>query len=48
MVVLLTASEDDADLFEAIKSGAQGYIFKNLDSDSFFRLLDGVAHGERR
>jgi DNA-binding NarL/FixJ family response regulator len=45
-VVVLTASEDDADLFEAIKSGAQGYVFKNLASDEFFRLLDGVARGE--
>jgi DNA-binding NarL/FixJ family response regulator len=45
-VVILTASEDDADLFEAIKSGAQGYLFKNLDSNEFFRLLDGVAQGE--
>jgi DNA-binding NarL/FixJ family response regulator len=45
-VVVLTASEDDADLFEAIKSGAQGYLFKNLDSDEFFRLLEGVARGE--
>ena len=45
-VVVLTASEDDADLFEAIKSGAQGYLFKNLNSAEFFRLLDGVAQGE--
>jgi len=45
-VVVLTASEDDADLFEAIKSGAQGYLFKNLDSNEFFRLLDGVGRGE--
>src|SRR5437763_6332781 len=45
-VVLLTASEDDADLFEAIKSGAQGYLFKNVASDEFFRLLEGVARGE--
>ena len=45
-VVILTASEDDTDLFEAIKSGAQGYLFKNLDSNEFFQLLDGVAHGE--
>src|SRR4051794_18064729 len=45
-VVVLTASEDDADLFEAIKSGAQGYLFKNLDSSEFFRMLDGVARGE--
>ena len=45
-VVVLTASEDDADLCEAIKSGAQGFLFKNLGSDEFFRLLDGVARGE--
>lgn len=45
-VVILTASEDDADLFEAIKSGAQGYILKNLESGEFFRLLEGVARGE--
>ena len=45
-VVILTASEDDADLFEAIKSGAQGYLFKNLESGEFFRLLDGVARGD--
>ena len=45
-VVVLTASEDDADLFEAIKSGAQGYLFKNLDSEELFRLLEGVARGE--
>ena len=45
-MVILTASEDDANLFEAIKSGAQGYLFKNLDSEEFFRLLDGVARGD--
>jgi DNA-binding NarL/FixJ family response regulator len=45
-VVILTASEDDANLFEAIKSGAQGYLHKNLDSAEFFRLLDGVADGQ--
>jgi DNA-binding NarL/FixJ family response regulator len=45
-VVVVTASEDDANLFEAIKSGAQGYIFKNLESGPFFSLLDGVMRGE--
>jgi DNA-binding NarL/FixJ family response regulator len=45
-VVMLTASEEDADLFDAIKSGAQGFILKNLDSGEFFRLLEGVARGE--
>jgi DNA-binding NarL/FixJ family response regulator len=45
-VVLLTASEDDADLFEAIKSGAQGFLPKHLASQEFFRLLEGVGAGE--
>jgi DNA-binding NarL/FixJ family response regulator len=46
-VVILTASEEDADLFEAIKSGAQGYLFKNVQSDELVQALEGVARGER-
>jgi DNA-binding NarL/FixJ family response regulator len=45
-VVVLTAADDDAMLFDAIKSGAQGYILKNLESTRFFELLDGVVRGE--
>jgi DNA-binding NarL/FixJ family response regulator len=45
-VVILTASDDDADLFEAIKSGAQGYLIKNVSSAELFRLLEGVGRGE--
>jgi DNA-binding NarL/FixJ family response regulator len=45
-VVIVTASEDDQHLLEAIKSGAQGYLLKNLEADHFFTLLDGVARGE--
>lgn len=45
-VVILTASDDDQNLFEAIRSGAQGYLLKNLDADAFFAQLDGVARGE--
>jgi DNA-binding NarL/FixJ family response regulator len=45
-VVILTASEDDADLFEAIKSGAQGYLLKNVSSAELFRQLDAAAAGE--
>ena len=45
-VVILTASDDDAHLFEAIKGGAKGYIVKDLESDKFFALLEGVARGE--
>jgi DNA-binding NarL/FixJ family response regulator len=45
-VVVLTASDDDANLFEAIKSGAQGYLLKNLESGEFFSLLESVGQGE--
>ncbi len=45
-VVILTASDDDSDLFEAIKSGAKGYLLKDLESAQFFELLDGVNRGE--
>lgn len=45
-VVILTASDDDAKLFEAIKSGAQGYLLKNLESRELFALLEGVGRGE--
>jgi len=45
-VVALTASEDDHSLFDAIKSGAQGYIVKNLEADEFFGLLEAVGRGE--
>src|SRR5579864_6958465 len=45
-VVVLTASDDDAKLFEAIKSGAQGYLLKNLDAEEFFSLLERTERGE--
>lgn len=45
-VVILTASDDDENLFEAIKSGAQGYLLKNLESRELFSLLEGIGRGE--
>jgi DNA-binding NarL/FixJ family response regulator len=45
-VVILTASESDQLLFDAIKSGAQGYLLKNLEADDFFALLDRASNGE--
>lgn len=45
-VVVLTASEDDADLFEAVKSGAQGYLPKSLEAEELFSFLDGVLKDE--
>lgn len=45
-VVILTASTEDQDLFEAIRAGAQGYLMKDLEADAFFELLEGVLEGE--
>lgn len=45
-IVMLTVSADDEHLFDAIKSGAAGYLLKNLEADRFFDLLAGVARGE--
>jgi DNA-binding NarL/FixJ family response regulator len=45
-IVMLTASEDDKNLFEAIKSGAQGYLLKNLEPYQLFELLESLSRGE--
>jgi DNA-binding NarL/FixJ family response regulator len=45
-VVILTASDDDSNLFEAIKAGAKGYLLKDLQAEEFFGLLEGVDRGE--
>jgi DNA-binding NarL/FixJ family response regulator len=45
-VVILTASEEEAKLFDAIKSGAQGYLLKNLEAETFFDMLDRAQRGE--
>ena len=45
-VVMLTVSDDDADLSEAVESGALGYLLKDLSADQFFEMLDGLQRGE--
>ncbi len=45
-IVILTVSEDDKDLFEAIKSGAQGYLLKNLEPYQLYDLLESISRGE--
>ena len=45
-VVILTASDDDEDLFAALEAGAQGYLPKDLETEPFFALLEGVLAGE--
>ncbi|MBP7688626.1 MAG: response regulator transcription factor [Thermoflexales bacterium] len=44
-IVMLTMAEDDANLFEAVKSGASGYLFKRANADEFLALFDDLAEG---
>ena len=45
-VVVLTVSDDEQDLIEAVRSGAHGYLLKDLEADEFFEAIDAVEHGE--
>ncbi|TAK21323.1 MAG: response regulator transcription factor [Chloroflexota bacterium] len=45
-VVILTVSDDEQDLFEAIKAGAEGYLLKNLGEREFADLVGQIGRGE--
>jgi two-component system NarL family response regulator len=45
-VVMLTVSEDESDLFQAIKAGAQGYLLKNMEPAELRTMLEAVGRGE--
>lgn len=45
-VIMLTSSESDDHLYEAVQIGAAGYLLKSLDATELFDLLTGVTHGE--
>jgi DNA-binding NarL/FixJ family response regulator len=45
-IIMLTMSEIDDNVFEAIKSGASGYLIKTQDSNGFFSLLEKLEAGE--
>jgi DNA-binding NarL/FixJ family response regulator len=45
-VVMLTQSRDDADLFDALRAGAAGYLLKDMDTDRLPDALRGVLAGE--
>jgi DNA-binding NarL/FixJ family response regulator len=45
-VVVLTASEDEANLLGAIKGGAAGYLLKSEPPERIVSFLRGVAQGE--
>jgi DNA-binding NarL/FixJ family response regulator len=43
---MLTVSEDEATLVEAIRAGADGYLLKHLSGHEFIDMLEGLKHGE--
>ncbi|HWQ23844.1 MAG TPA: response regulator transcription factor [Gaiellaceae bacterium] len=45
-VLVVTVSEEDQDLFEAIKSGAEGYLLKGMTEDELASTLARVQAGE--
>ncbi len=45
-IVMLTVSDEDQHLFEAIKSGAQGYLLKNLEPYQLYDMLESISRGE--
>ena len=44
-IVMLSMSEDEQDLFEAVKSGASGYLLKSLQATEFFDYLAELQAG---
>jgi DNA-binding NarL/FixJ family response regulator len=45
-VIMLTSYPDDEVLFDAIASGADGYVLKQIGSDDLIRALERVGRGE--
>ena len=44
-IVILTTSVEDSDLFEAVKSGACGYLLKSINTEELIDALDQAQHG---
>ena len=45
-IVMLTVSEDEEDLFAAIRAGARGYLLKDLEATQLRSMIDAVARGD--
>jgi DNA-binding NarL/FixJ family response regulator len=45
-IVMLTVSDDEEHLFDAIRAGASGYLLKDMDPDRLSAALSGVLAGE--
>ena len=45
-IIMLTVSDEDENIFEAIKQGAAGYLLKDIKPEKLFKLIRGVYKGE--
>ena len=45
-IVMLTSSERDEHLYQAVALGAAGYLLKDVDTSRLFELLAGVMRGQ--
>ena len=45
-IVMLTVSEDEDDILEAMKAGASGYVLKGIPARDLVRILRSIAGGE--
>jgi DNA-binding NarL/FixJ family response regulator len=45
-IVMLTVREEDDDLFQAIRNGAQGYLLKSIRSKDMLEMLRAAVRGE--
>jgi len=45
-IIMLTVSEQDEDLFSAIKAGARGYLLKSVEPDHLLKSIDLLMKGE--
>jgi DNA-binding NarL/FixJ family response regulator len=45
-VIIVTVSDDDQDLFEAIKCGAEGYLLKGMSEEELSATLEKISAGE--
>jgi DNA-binding NarL/FixJ family response regulator len=44
-IVILTTSTEEQDLFEAVKSGAFGYLLKSMDAEELVQALEQAREG---
>ena len=47
-ILMLTISEEEADLYDAIKAGASGYLLKEIPIDEVAEAIRGVRDGQSR